>query len=162
MRKLLFLSALLLVGSLLATSCMDDDDGHTDVQCQYGGTLGSLHDFADAADSTLFYALISEAFEELGVVGSASIFTIDTTVSISSQSYAYYVTDYMANARYESMLDGLSLTGVKSAIFALHSDSLVGEGILSAAALPLEGFTATFELYRDWESEPIATYDLDF
>lgn len=160
MKKLLFLSALLLVGSLLTTACMDDD--HTDVQCQYGGSLGSLQDFEDSEDSTLFYALISEAFSELGVIGSASIFTIDTTVYISSESYANYVADYMADAIYEDMLDGLTLTKVKSTIFSLHSDSLIGEGYLSAAAIPLEGFTATFELYSARESDPIASYDIEF
>lgn len=162
MKKLLFLSALLIVGSLLTTACMDDDDGHTDVECQYGGSLGSLQDFEDSEDSTLFYALIGEAFEELDVIGSGSIFTVDTTVSISSETYAYYVTNYMANAIYEKMLAQLTLSKVKSAIFSLHSDSFANEGYLSANVIPLEGFTATFELYSARESDPICTYDIEF
>lgn len=164
MKKLLLLSALLIAGSLLTTSCLDDDDGHTDVTCQYGGTLESLQDFADSEDSILFYSLICEAFSELEVIGASSIFTIDTTVYISSQSYAYYVTDYLANEIYEQLLGDLTLSQVKSAIFSLHSDSLVDEGYASASDIPLDGFSATFGLYRvqSVTEGAVCTYDIDF
>lgn len=162
MKKLFLFPTLLVAAGACMTACMDDDSEDTKVECQYGGTLAGLSEFEDTEDSLAFYALISEAFEDLNVVGSGSIFTINVTVNIASQSYANYVADYRADSVYQVMLNQLTLDKVKSSIFANHSDSLAALGYAAASDLPIDGFTATFELYSARETDPVETYDKTF
>lgn len=162
MKKLFFSAVTILFAALCFTACMDDDDEETKVECQYGGTLQELSGFDDPDDSLTYYALISEAFSDLGIIGENSIFTINVAVNISSESYAYYVADYRADSLYQTMLYPISLSTVKSTIYANHSDSLADLGYTSADDISLGAFTATFALYSARSTEAVETYDKDF
>ena len=161
MKKTLILSALAVAFATFFTACLDDDDSHTDVECQYGGSLASLSDFEGLEDSVTFAALIGEAFQEIGVTGDESVFTIELTVNVANLNYAYLVADARADSVYQVELAQLTLDKVKSAIFSAHSDSLVDVGISSASDIPLEGFTATFELYSARDTDPVSTTDIE-
>lgn len=162
MKKLIPFFPLFIAACACVTACMDDSDEDTKVECQYGGTLAGLSEFEDLEDSLAFSTLIGEAFEDLGAVGSNSIFTINVTVNISSEAYANYVADYRADSVYTVVLNQLTLDKVKSSIFSTHSDSLSALGYASASDLPLEGFTATFELYSARDTDPVETYEKTF
>lgn len=160
MKKIFIGGALLFMACITFVSCMGDDS-KASATCSYVSNCDSLK-FSDLND-TVFYDLIVESFDSLGITGYKSRFTKHAEVDYSSTWMALAICDSLARDEYKAVLNKHTLSELKDDMYANHKDSLAGLGYASASELPLNGFTAYYSMYSTSSgSYPMGLFEKDF
>ena len=126
MKKIFIGGALLFMACITFVSCMGDDS-KASATCSYVSNCDSLK-FSDLND-TVFYDLIVESFDSLGITGYKSRFTKHAEVDYSSTWMAIAICDSLARDEYKAVLNkhtGFSCRsgicfGIRASFESFHS-----------------------------------------
>lgn len=144
MRKILYLTCVLVVSGILTTSCLDNNDSNAKITANYYGVLGGIQ-FSDSAD-TVFYTYIDSALTSMGKI--RTVWQESAEVDFTAkQSYVLDMANEKASKTFQNSLSTITLSSVKNEIFKCFSDSMTMKGYTNASAIPLDKFSASFPLY---------------
>lgn len=157
MKKFFVCGALLFMACITFVSCMGDDS-MASATSTYVSRCDSLK-FTDEND-TVFYDLVVESFDSLGVTGYKSRFTKSAEIDYSSTMMAIAICDSLARDSYKAALEKHTMSDIKENIYANHRDSLAALGYASASELPLDRFTAYYSMFSTYTyNYPMAKFE---
>ena len=144
MKKIVLLITTLVLTSVIATSCLKEEDNSTEATIYYIGVVDSIK-YSEPADS-MWEDNIKEALTKLEIANY--IFKETATVDVAIQSYAVQQCNLQAGETFNNKLQKISLSAIKSTIYNNHADSRVRLGYNEGAdALPINEFTLHSSIY---------------
>ena len=176
MKKLFYLFLTVSLG-IMVSSCVDDDDEHVEATVDFQGVLTTLNyststeeeskgqlsedePTQDAADSTElfdFTEYLTEAFEELEIIGEKSRLRESTKVEgTSSINYAFFVCSAQANEKIQKKLDNIDLNMVCDNIFKKHAEEMRTMGYNSPEELPFTKLSVVITYYNSMNSSTMS------